>query len=78
MAQNRAFDKSFLDSLAFATTELRIVTDNYLAFRRPPRPERLAGRKNLWPDNPTRWASKWYNEEYDALYGRLTAAIKNS
>ena len=32
VAQAEAFDKSFLDSLAFATTELRLLTDNYLAF----------------------------------------------
>ena len=32
VAQSEALDKSFLDSLAFATTELRLLTDNYLAF----------------------------------------------
>ena len=32
VAQSEALEKSFLDSLAFATTELRLVTDNYLAF----------------------------------------------
>ena len=41
VAQSEALDKSFLDSLAFATTELRLLTD------------------------------------YEVLYGRLTAAIKN-
>lgn len=31
VAQEEAFDKSFLDSLAFATTELKILVDGYLA-----------------------------------------------
>ena len=30
VAQDEALEKSFLDSLAFATTELRLLTDNYL------------------------------------------------
>ena len=47
VAQSEALDKSFLDSLAFATTELDSV-----------------GRS-------------WYDSEYEVLYGRLTAAIKN-
>ena len=29
-AQHEALEKSFLDSLAFAATELRLLTDNYL------------------------------------------------
>ncbi len=33
MAQEEAFDKSFLDSLSFATTELRVMTDRFLARR---------------------------------------------
>ena len=32
VAQNEALEKSFLDSLAFATTELRLLTDSYLAW----------------------------------------------
>ena len=32
VAQSEALEKSFLDSLAFATTELRLLTDNFLAF----------------------------------------------
>ena len=31
VAQSEAFDRSFLDSLAFATTELRLLTDRYIA-----------------------------------------------
>ena len=81
VAQNEALDKSFLDSLAFATTELRIVLDNYLALGRQ-RGDSLArtpaaampGNTALQLDS---LGIKWYNEEYDALYGRLTAAIKN-
>ena len=63
VAQSEALEKSFLDSLAFATTELRLVTDNYLAFGGAARADSLGGR--------------WYSEEYQALYGRLTAAIKS-
>ena len=43
VAQNEALEKSFLDSLAFATTELRLVTDNYLAFGRPLVQQRIRG-----------------------------------
>lgn len=76
VAQNEAFDKSFLDSLAFATTELRIVTDNYLAFGDlRDRSDSLAAKPAA--GQPDSLGIKWYNEEYEALYGRLTAAIKN-
>ena len=63
VAQSEALEKSFLDSLAFATTELRLVTDNYLAFGGAAR-----------ADSP---AALPPSEEYQALYGRLTAAIKS-
>lgn len=76
VAQNEALDKSFLDSLAFATTELRIVTDNYLAFGDlRSRSDSLAADSLV--GRPDSLGIRWYNEEYDALYGRLTAAIKN-
>lgn len=69
VAQHEALEKSFLDSLSFATTELRILTDNYLAFG-------IAGTADT-----TRRAdavgARWYNSEYDAVYGRLTSAIKS-
>lgn len=89
VAQNEALDKSFLDSLAFATTELRIVTDNYLNFGEMRTADSLARTAGAAPVRRTAAAKKgavpvadslgikWYNEEYDALYGRLTAAIKN-
>ena len=63
VAQQEALDKSFLDSLAFATTELRLLTDNYLAFGAPDSVDSVGGR--------------WYNDEYEVLYSRLTSAIKN-
>ena len=77
VAQNEAVDKSFLDSLAFATTELRIVTDNYLAYGDLRSGDSLAVSKNRPAGMPDSLGIKWYNDEYEALYGRLTAAIKN-
>ena len=76
VAQSEALDKSFLDSLAFATTELRLLTDNYLAFgsmRWKASPS--AGAAN--PAAPDSVGRSWYDSEYEVLYGRLTAAIKN-
>ena len=69
--ENTLLVKSFLDSLAFATTELRLVTDNYLAFGGAARADSPAA---LRPDS---LGGRWYSEEYQALYGRLTAAIKS-
>ena len=77
VAQNEALDKSFLDSLAFTTTELRLVTDNYLSFgdlRNAADSLSAAAAAALRPDS---LGVQWYNEEYEALYGRLTSAIKN-
>ncbi len=71
IAQNEALEKSFLDSLAFATTELRLLTDNYLAFGANENTDSLALCRT---DSVGR---RWYNDEYEALYGRLTSAIKN-
>ena len=71
VAQSEALEKSFLDSLAFATTELRLVTDNYLAFGGAARADSPAA---LRPDS---LGGRWYSDEYQALYGRLTAAIKS-
>ena len=68
VAQSEALEKSFLDSLAFATTELRLVTDNYLAFGGAARADSPAA---LRPDS---MGGRWYSQ---ALYGRLTAAIKS-
>lgn len=73
VAQQEAVEKSFLDSLAFATTELRLLTDNYLAFgafdaRREPVAMQV---------RTDSMGEKWYNDEYEALYMRLTGAIKS-
>lgn len=68
VAQEEALEKSFLDSLAFATTELRLLTDNYLAREAEPR------------DSLQRFdreGGSWYSGEYERLYGQLTSAIKN-
>lgn len=74
IAQNEALEKSFLDSLAFATTELRLLTDNYLAF----------GMQEVGAPAPANAAQpldslgrEWYDDQYEALYGRLTSAIKS-
>ena len=74
VAQSEALEKSFLDSLAFATTELRLVTDNYLAFGGAARASRSDSLAALRPDS---LGGRWYSDEYQALYGRLTAAIKS-
>ncbi len=71
VARSEALDKSFLDSLAFATTELRLVTDNYLAFGAAEAPDSLPAGM------PDSLGARWYNDEYEALYVRLTGAIKN-
>lgn len=69
VAQNEAHDKSFLDSLAFATTDLRLLTDNYLAFG--------ASADSLARCETDSVGGRWYNREYEALYTRLTSAIKS-
>ena len=71
VAQSEALEKSFLDSLAFATTELRLVTDNYLAFGGAARADSPAAMR------PDSLGGRGYSEEDQALYGRLTAAIKS-
>lgn len=63
IAQNEAVDKSFLDSLAFAATEMRLMTDNYLAFA-----------SDIEADSLNR---NWYNNEYKPIYAKLTSAIKS-
>jgi hypothetical protein len=49
---------------------LRLLTDNYLAFG-------TAAPEVPGPVLPDSVGVKWYNDEYVALYGRLTSAIKN-
>lgn len=62
-AQNEARDKSFLDSLAFSTTESHILTDNYLAYG--------------VNDDGDYIDPEWYSGSYEPLYNRLTTAIKS-
>lgn len=103
IAQQEAVDKSFLDSLAFATTELRLLTDTFMAYTEPEiAPDSGAifheeitiepltdadsvGTMTFEFDtsdpNPLDVGNvtggKWYNDEYEVLYSRLTAAIKS-
>lgn len=72
VAQTEALDKSFLDSLAFATTELRLLTDSYLTWA-----EEAPEGKPATASGPDSLRHGWYDGEYEALYGRLTSAIKN-
>ncbi len=134
VAQEEAFDKSFLDSLAFATTELKILVDGYLAdaaWRALPAPrggtvqpaavsaqQAASVRSMTAPAQPADPASasaaaaapaaalpaapsadtlpaassplarpasaaeaarpvdKWYTEEFEGVYNRLSAAVK--
>ncbi len=83
IAQSEALEKSFLDSLAFATTELRVLTDSYLAFGAGsaidafPAPETSAAPDSLTTNCHDSLGGKWYDDEYEALYVRLTSAIKS-
>lgn len=75
VAQSEALDKSFLDSLAFATTEMRLLTDNFLASG-DGTPFRTAFAPLVQADSAA-LASRWYQSDYETLYGRLTSAIKS-
>ena len=71
VAQHEALEKSYLDSLSFVTTELRLLTDSYLAFgavERAAKPQARFRADSL--------GARWYNDQYEAVYGRLTSAIK--
>lgn len=85
VAQNEALDKSFLDSLAFATTEMKILVDGYLA--RVDAAEAIAAvvaadttlvaADSLAGKGEVAEVGKdWYTNEYEAVYHRLTAAVK--
>mgnify|MGYP001716678817 CR=1 FL=1 len=77
VAQSEALEKSFLDSLAFATTELRLLTDNFLAFGGAG----SAAARTAAPVDANcadSLGSRWYSDEYQVLYGRLTAAISKT
>lgn len=98
-AREEAFDPSFLDSLSFATIEMKVMVDRYLNRRAEaatqPAPvvdsatmaevpvdslgvdsllikaAIAAAEKNDEEDSV-----RWYTEEYEAVYLRLTAAVK--
>lgn len=70
VARDEALDKSFLDSLSFAVTELRLLTDTYLAFGANTADSTAFCRIDSV-------GGRWYNDEYEALYSRLTSAVKN-
>ena len=79
-AQEEALDKSSLDSLAFATTELRVMTDNFLAFGiGGPAADSVSGTRtdSLRVAGADSLGSRWYNEEYEAQYDKLISAINN-
>lgn len=70
IAQDEALDKSFLDSLAFSIAGLRVLTDQFM------NTEMNRGDSvNIY--HPDSMGGRWYQEEYERLYGHLTASIKN-
>ncbi len=81
IAQDEAVDRSILDSLAFAATELRLLTDDFLARRDAADAadtlravsDTLAVRAYA----PSRISPDWYLTEYEAIHGRLTEAINS-
>ena len=73
VARSEALEKSSLDALAFATTELRLLTDNFLAFGSAA----AAATDSLEISRLDSIGRRWYTEEYQPHYGRLTAAVKN-
>lgn len=88
IAQEEALDKSFLDSLAFATTELRLLTDRFLAeFNREQKAlnDRADSLASLFQESgdsllvvaPAPTVADFVEQErHDAIYTRLTAAIR--
>ncbi|MBQ2727649.1 MAG: hypothetical protein IJF77_00315 [Alistipes sp.] len=88
-AQSEALDKSFLDSLAFAATEMKVLVDNYLSFATTrqeqatlPITDSLMVADSLAVDSLAKAAAQlpvgdhWYTEEFEGSYNRLTAAVK--
>lgn len=70
VARHEALEKSFLDSMAFATTDLRVLTDKYMAAApadSDERPERFRRDSE---------GARWYNDEYMPVYVRMTGSIK--
>ncbi|MDO4758415.1 MAG: hypothetical protein Q4A18_04040 [Rikenellaceae bacterium] len=97
-AQEEALDRSFLDSLSFATIEMKVLVDRYLANAAEAEIasveiDTLAVQElpidSLLRDTVLLQAAiakaelpevsdseRWYTEEYEAVYLRLTAAVK--
>ncbi len=91
-AQSEALDKSFLDSLAFAATEMKILVDDYLATPSMPevQSDTLAMATPIVVSDTTRLAvdtllvasieplpkENWYTDRFEGVYSRLTAAVK--
>lgn len=87
-AQSEALDKSFLDSLAFAATEMKVLVDNYLSFSAR-RHEEMAAAQPIAADSTVvdtlqtalltpapQYHDRWYTEEFEGSYNRLTSAVK--
>lgn len=87
-AQEEALDKSFLDSLAFAATEMKILVDGYLA---TPLPQAtavdtlvvvepvVADQLTVDPMQAVVVEEKpenWYTDQFESVYSRLTTAVK--
>ncbi|MBQ8651682.1 MAG: hypothetical protein IJ477_00025 [Alistipes sp.] len=97
-AREEAFDPSFLDSLSFATIEMKVMVDRYLNRRTEAAAQSAeadsAAMAELPVDslgvdsllmkaaieaaekNDEEDSVRWYTEEYEAVYLRLTAAVK--
>ena len=85
-AQEEAFDKSFLDSLSFAATEIKVLVDNYLSFAA--KEEETVVVEPLVADSllldtaqmvgvkPIHRTESWYTNEFETAYMRLTVAAK--
>ncbi|MCM1150435.1 MAG: hypothetical protein NC209_05025 [Alistipes sp.] len=69
VAQREAVEKSVLDSTAFAATDLRVLTDEYMAFGAPD----PSAARDFRSDSE---GARWYKDEYMAVYVRLTGSIK--
>lgn len=90
-AQEEALDKSFLDSLAFAATEMKILVDSYLTT--PPSHSIAVDTLVVTPTpdvsllmvaDTTAVATQvneqsvqnWYTDQFETVYSRLTTAVK--
>lgn len=91
-AQSEALDKSFLDSLAFAATEMKILVDDYLATPSSaelqsdtlamalpvvaPDTTGLVADTLLAASIEPLRKENWYTDRFEGVYNRLTAAVK--